>query len=161
MCNLSTLVAFRCRLTLLQVQPISSTSLQEGLGSYDNKDETLPLQFQQNTAKYTSTNHKKKHRKNGRGKQGNGDGQVPLHSLFPLFRAAGDNYPDCVVPLEVDIVVDRTLSQKPEQLNEKDKARTAAQLRRLVHSLFECVGVILGFAIRSSCPLGLGMSGDK
>lgn len=122
----------RCRLTLLQVHPISAYSLQLGLleGSgmlIDSGDEK-------------ST--------------GSSSREAPLHSLFPLFRPAGDSHPRAVVPLEVDLVVARALH--PLSLSRRARAKARGRIKLEVLSLFECVGVVLGFAIRHCCPLALG-----
>jgi hypothetical protein len=83
--------------------------------------------------------------------------------VFPLFRPTGESYPHTVVPLEVDTLVckmlaathwgsdvDATSVERGRLDKEKEKAK------KIVLSLFESVGVILGFAIRNSCPVGFG-----
>lgn len=81
---------------------------------------------------------------------------LPLHSFFPLFRPAGESYPESVVPLEADVAARRMVQLLDPFTSPATRTREVAQARRTVLALFECVGVVLGFSIRNSCPMGLG-----
>jgi hypothetical protein len=156
----------RCRLTLLQVHPISSNSLQmeqpqsaippipPSSSSSPITPSVVPIKQVDNPAQLKSKVKEKHGRQHGSKKSG-AVSQLPLHSVFPLFRPAGENYPEAVVPLEVDMVVHKMMSQMPAS-SAVDPARQQAHAHRIVLSLFECVGVVLGFSIRNSCPMGLG-----
>lgn len=160
----------RCRLTLLQVHPISATSLQEGLvqqedegkgtsSSGDQKQPQVEVQQVNDLTAGKGSGSGKGRGKDRRGGQGGGVAdQLPLHSFFPLFRLAGDSQPGAVVPLELDVAVQRTLQRLSLKKGGEGAASSKAvrQAEQLVLSLFECVGVVLGFSIRNSCPMGLG-----
>jgi hypothetical protein len=142
-----------------------------------------------------------------------------LASIFPIFRPAGESYPDRVVPIAIEDLVHRLVGgadwaliqdmQKVKSANKQsiaskctskdvsngtvsndtsmpctpvvdvsangytttsttsgNKSTEIIEERRLkqlydnavkvVRSLFECIGVLLGFAIRNECVLGIG-----
>lgn len=106
---------------------------------------------------------------------------VPLSSMLPLFRPAGDAYPNCVLPIEIGDIVRRVVGASEWDIA-KGKVATGApkdgtedpslshshsQLRSskalvstcvgVVKKLFECVGILIGLALRNQCVLGVGL----
>jgi hypothetical protein len=130
---------------------------------------------------------------------------VPLVSIFPLFRPAGSSYPDCIVPIELEVIAEKILnfrnlspaaaaapdlgSLKPKTdrrkkkknakkndssnslptetetksspaaapaaaTNGKSQSASYADALLLAKRIFECLGVILGFCLIHSCPIG-------
>jgi hypothetical protein len=127
---------------------------------------------------------------------------VPLVSIFPLFRPAGPSFPESIVPLELEIVVDKILQIRgiesfmlaadrksrpktvPRSTNRRpgrsqvfaspsasapsvsstenssvpDQSTSLPELATsLAKKLFECVGMILGFSLIHSTPIGVGL----
>jgi len=155
-----------CRLTLLQVHQISATSLQEDVPQTSSPSKESGELTRLHDAKVSGNQSgnvaknadKKRNVRRSSGRKGVGVSQLPLHSIFPLFRPAGDSYPEAVVPLEVDAVVRKMLQALPPgSLTPANRDRQQAQARHIALSLFESVGVVLGFSVRNSCPMGLGM----
>jgi hypothetical protein len=120
---------------------------------------------------------------------------IPLVSIFPLFRPAGSSYPDCIVPIELEVIAEKILNHKnishpinpsmeqpsssttkpkknrkgskkndsllPETQTKSSprdsdvgKSGTASDALLLAKRIFECIGVMLGFCLIHSCPIG-------
>jgi hypothetical protein len=121
---------------------------------------------------------------------------IPLVSIFPLFRPAGPSYPDCVVPIEMEVIVNKILNLSPiaaqhskthppnQQDEMKGKQGKGKRNHRhhqssnhetpsggvdassssppdgysdalvLAKRIFECLGVIIGFCLVYSSPIG-------
>lgn len=126
-------------------------------------------------------------KKRPRSRKGTQFMDVPLVSIFPLFRPAGSSYPDDIVPIELEVIAERILNsrnvsldvgslnvnnqrKKNSRKNQSDanfattdspQAETnlngnsmSSDALLLAKRIFECIGVILGFCLIHSCPIG-------
>lgn len=94
---------------------------------------------------------------------------VPLITMIPLFMPAGSGFDKMLIPIDFNDIVNRLLTFKSgntqnhneESKDDKSKGRKhesrLKNAQKVVRSVFESIGILIGYALRNRCPIGVGL----